>query len=343
MDKDFLIIFLILILIIALLHKRNNYNYSQQLRTYYRDYIKSKNRDREDFINITNSCYGNICRNNGSYCPPGYPGSNTNQGRCCINYKWVDGQCSRNKKDGLPWLDDVNYKGETIKTDFVKPVNTTPYLVSILSNSGSNKLSINSVNGIKKNDVLLISPNNSNAETRTVVGIGNGDLALNSPLRYTHDPNELIFNITNKNSEYNKNLTTSGSKYSANLNSSDKLRYQDSSPWGGNQNYNFSSSSTSSNNNSSSTSSNNNSSSTSSSSSSSSSSSDCVTKNSLDNNCTPCLDSTQCKSGGFCCPYMKKCVKSSTQTCSYPIAQCRGNVCQNADYNNGKWQKKTCT
>ena len=241
MDKDFLIIFLILILIIAVLYKRNNYNYSQQLRTYYRDHIKSaRKNNKENFINITNSCYGNICRNDGSYCPPGYPGSNTNQGRCCINYKWVEGQCPRNKKDGLPWLDDVSYKGETIKTDFVRPVNTTPYLVSILSNSGSNKLSINSVNGIKKNDVLLISPNNSNAETRTVVGIGNGDLALNYPLRYNHDPNELIFNITNKSSEYDQNLTISGSKYSANLNSSDKLRYQDSSPWGGNLNYNFS-------------------------------------------------------------------------------------------------------
>lgn len=60
MDQDFLIIFLILILIIALLYKRNNYNYSQQLRTYYRDHIRSENRNKEDFINITNTCYDNI-------------------------------------------------------------------------------------------------------------------------------------------------------------------------------------------------------------------------------------------------------------------------------------------
>jgi len=38
--------------------------------------------------------------------------------------------------------------------------------------------------------------------------------------------------------------------------------------------------------------------------------------------CKNCLESAQCSSG-FCCPYMKKCVSSSSQGCSLPIASCR--------------------
>lgn len=38
--------------------------------------------------------------------------------------------------------------------------------------------------------------------------------------------------------------------------------------------------------------------------------------------CERCLLSEQCEEGRFCCPYMKKCVASSTEACSTPIASC---------------------
>jgi len=38
--------------------------------------------------------------------------------------------------------------------------------------------------------------------------------------------------------------------------------------------------------------------------------------------CQPCLFSAQCPTGGFCCPYMKKCVSSSSHGCYTPIADC---------------------
>jgi len=67
--------------------------------------------------------------------------------------------------------------------------------------------------------------------------------------------------------------------------------------------------------------------------------------------CQPCKESAQCSSG-FCCPYMKKCVTSSTQGCSYPIASCRPtcftascNSCSPTDgsnYNSG-WGSPTCS
>ena len=75
---------------------------------------------------------------------------------------------------------------------------------------------------------------------------------------------------------------------------------------------------------------------------------DCIPPHSLENNCTPCLESKQCKKGGFCCPFMKKCVKTSTQLCTYPIAECRP-PCHDVKctsckkyYKEGTWQKKTC-
>lgn len=68
-----------------------------------------------------------------------------------------------------------------------------------------------------------------------------------------------------------------------------------------------------------------------------------------DAKCTPCLTHSQCReaydSSWFCCPYMKKCVSSSSMSCFYPIADCRppchdsswpldGCKCNNADFPN---------
>jgi len=39
--------------------------------------------------------------------------------------------------------------------------------------------------------------------------------------------------------------------------------------------------------------------------------------------CENCMFSAQCPQGGFCCPYMKKCVSSSSHGCFAPIADCR--------------------
>merc|ERR1711920_118873 len=38
--------------------------------------------------------------------------------------------------------------------------------------------------------------------------------------------------------------------------------------------------------------------------------------------CESCLQSDQCPEGYYCCPYMKKCVSSSSMSCFYPIASC---------------------
>jgi hypothetical protein len=62
--------------------------------------------------------------------------------------------------------------------------------------------------------------------------------------------------------------------------------------------------------------------------------SECVQAESLAATCTPCRESRQCAgySAGeaFCCPFLKKCVASSSQSCSYPIANCNP-VCHSAD------------
>lgn len=67
--------------------------------------------------------------------------------------------------------------------------------------------------------------------------------------------------------------------------------------------------------------------------------------------CQPCKENTQCSSG-FCCPFMKKCVSSSSQSCSYPIANCRPTcftaTCSScsptdgSDYNSD-WGLPTCS
>jgi len=56
----------------------------------------------------------------------------------------------------------------------------------------------------------------------------------------------------------------------------------------------------------------------------------CVGAGTVPNDCSACRESSQCQSGGFCCPFMKKCVTSSSQSCSYPIASCQP-ICHDAD------------
>ena len=69
--------------------------------------------------------------------------------------------------------------------------------------------------------------------------------------------------------------------------------------------------------------------------------------------CQRCLVSDQCKEG-YCCPYMKLCVPSSTTGCRGPIANCRpmcydskvgtsACTCSNADWQANKWAPPTCT
>merc|ERR1712039_877925 len=47
--------------------------------------------------------------------------------------------------------------------------------------------------------------------------------------------------------------------------------------------------------------------------------------------CESCFLDSQCQTGYYCCPFMRKCVSSSSQSCFYPIAQCQplcgGNAC----------------
>jgi len=57
---------------------------------------------------------------------------------------------------------------------------------------------------------------------------------------------------------------------------------------------------------------------------------ECVAQKSVPNDCSPCRESSQCVGDGFCCPFMKKCVASGSQGCSYPIADCSPR-CHDAD------------
>jgi len=80
----------------------------------------------------------------------------------------------------------------------------------------------------------------------------------------------------------------------------------------------------------------------------------CVPKASL-GKCAQCLTNDQCGRGGFCCPYMKKCVISSKESCTLPIANCRP-MCYDSTFKRDqckcasdmtkktahKWQKPTC-
>ena len=39
--------------------------------------------------------------------------------------------------------------------------------------------------------------------------------------------------------------------------------------------------------------------------------------------CETCFHQSQCVDGFYCCPYMRKCVSSSSMPCGYPVARCR--------------------
>ena len=127
----------------------------------------------------------------------------------------------------LPWINSENSN-----TNFVKPVNSKPYIVSVNSPAGRNKLSISSINGFKIGDIISINPNNSNSESKTVVGIGNGLLLLDSILNYTHKPNEPIYNMSNESIHYDSEGKYEEAKYYAEIND-DKLEYSNpDKPWG---------------------------------------------------------------------------------------------------------------
>jgi len=75
----------------------------------------------------------------------------------------------------------------------------------------------------------------------------------------------------------------------------------------------------------------------------------CTPPKSVEPTCKRCLDSGQCKTG-FCCPYMKLCVASSSQGCG-GAARCNprcfkatGCVCSADDAKNWptKWKEPTC-
>lgn len=80
--------------------------------------------------------------------------------------------------------------------------------------------------------------------------------------------------------------------------------------------------------------------------------SSCTPKNSVPNDCSKCMSHDQCATGGFCCPFMKKCVTSSSQGCSLPIASCSPPChkttvqecpqCTNTAFRAGEWQSPTC-
>lgn len=79
-------------------------------------------------------------------------------------------------------------------------------------------------------------------------------------------------------------------------------------------------------------------------------SSDCTPAGSV-GSCGNCLESAQCQSGMFCCPFMKKCVASSSTSCNYPIANCSpscsSSSCTSCSPTDGStypsgWQNPTC-
>jgi len=70
--------------------------------------------------------------------------------------------------------------------------------------------------------------------------------------------------------------------------------------------------------------------------------------------CQPCMFNAQCPQNGFCCPYMKKCVSSSSHGCYSPIANCRppyhessqgypdSRQCDNSDFPNNWMDYDDC-
>lgn len=150
MDKDCIIIFLILILIIALLNKRNDNKYIKDFKKYYKGVTKNFN--RESFNTFADTRY----------------------------------------VSNLP-SPDSSYSGK---------MNNIPYKLIALSHIGSNKIFVNTINGIQLGDKIKINPNEKNYEEKIVVGLGNGILVLNSRLRRKHLPNEPIININNQELNY---------------------------------------------------------------------------------------------------------------------------------------------
>ena len=79
------------------------------------------------------------------------------------------------------------------------------------------------------------------------------------------------------------------------------------------------------------------------------SSTDCTPAKSV-GQCGNCLKGDQCKEG-YCCPYMKKCVPTSSTPCYLPIANCQPMCydsmdvsscsCKNTDFPTN-WAKPTC-
>jgi len=80
------------------------------------------------------------------------------------------------------------------------------------------------------------------------------------------------------------------------------------------------------------------------------SSGNCTPKNSL-GKCAKCQTNDQCAKGWYCCPYMKKCVQTSSMPCYMPIANCRP-MCYDSKVSTCKcggkafasmgWGKPTC-
>eukprot|EP00947_MAST-08B_sp_MAST-8B-sp1_P003263 g3263.t1 len=77
----------------------------------------------------------------------------------------------------------------------------------------------------------------------------------------------------------------------------------------------------------------------------------CTPKKSVKGDCSRCLDSGQCEEGAFCCPYMKLCVKSSSQgcagaaICSPRCFDATGCKCSHKDAQDwpNNWVEPTCT
>jgi hypothetical protein len=174
MDKDCLIIFLILILIVALLNKRNEQKYTKTFQKYYKG-IKNdlESKFNKESFNVNNE---------------------------------------RNRHT-LPWIQNHNSNknlniSSEIDSEFVTSMNTRPNQVTVVANAGDNKITINSINGYQIGDVISINPGKNNSESKTVVGIGNGIIGLDSTLVYQHKPNETIYNMSNPDVNYNENTNT---------------------------------------------------------------------------------------------------------------------------------------
>ena len=193
MDKDCVIIFLILILIIALLNRRNDNKYTKDFQKYYKGIKKDleKKFKRESFYNLI--------PNNRYQISEEHSINNTN---------------FNNQQNS----DHLYSENENIRN--------IPYKVAAISYSGDNKIYVNSINGIQIGDQIKINPKGDNYEEKTVTGIGNHVLGLDSDLEKEHVPNEPILNISNSDLNYGK-VKEKGIKISryAYINNQGKINY----------------------------------------------------------------------------------------------------------------------